>query len=239
MVKKLAAIVFTATDRLPDHRMSGHWLAEAAYPWLALADAGWRVVSISTTAATPRPGGVDRTDRTQRRYLEETDVRRALAGTCRAEHYDPADFGAVVFAGGAGAVFDLPDDRPLGDFAAAVLTDGGLVAGCGYGLAGLVGATAGDRSLLKGRRLTTTSPAEERAQDLTALVPVRLTDELSDLGAVVQFGEAFRPHVVVDGPLITGQNPASAPALAARLLERLARFNATTAPSPAHGSEAR
>ncbi len=221
MPLRRAAVVFTAVDRLPDNRMSGYWLPEAAYPWLALLAAGWSVVSISTVAAPPRPGGVDRTDRTQRQFLDSAAVQEELARTARPEEYLPDEFGAVVFAGGPGAVFDLPADSGLAAFAAGVRAGGGVLAGCGYGVAALLGLTTVDADALRGARLTTTAPAEERAQELGPLLPLQVPDELTARGALVEFGEAFRPHLVVDGGLVTGQNAASAPRLAQALVAAL------------------
>lgn len=233
LARKHAAVVFTAIDRLPDNRRSGYWLPEAAYPWLALAGAGWPVVSISTVAAPPQPGGVDRSDRTQRQFLDDPAIQQALARTQRAEFYQPEDFGVLVFAGGPGALFDLPEDAALGLFAAEVLRTGGVLACCGYGAAGLLAVATVDAKLVRDRVLTTTSPAEEDAQELCDLLPRQLAAELAGRGTVLRFGDPFRPHVVSDGALVTGQNPASAPQLARRLL------NAIAAPSSAGATAAR
>jgi putative intracellular protease/amidase len=223
-----AAVVFTAVDRLPDNRMSGYWLPEAAYPWLALAAAGWSVASVSTVAAPPRPGGVDRTDRVQRQFLDTPAVRDALAGTCRPEQLDPADFGVVVFAGGPGAVFDLPGDDGLARFTSGVRAGGGLLASCGYGVAGLLGLAERDGDALRGVRLTATAPAEQSAAQLDGVLPVHVVDALTARGALVEFGDPFRSHVVADGRVLTGQNPASAPLLARQLTDAL---SARAAPS--------
>jgi putative intracellular protease/amidase len=222
VANKRAAVVLTAFDRLPDNRMSGFWLPEAAYPWLALIDDGWSVVTISTVALPPRPGGVDRTDRVQRRFLGDPQIQKALAATKRADYYQPDDFAVVVAAGGAGALYDLANDPGLGLFLAGVLTAGGVIASCGYGAAALLALSSVDASLLEGRQVTTTSPAEERVQELAGQLPLSVYEELSIRGAHVHFGEAFRPHVVTDGGLLTGQNPASAPLLARRLLSAIA-----------------
>jgi len=221
VAKKYAAVVLTAVDRLPDNRLSGYWLPEAAYPWLTMVDAGWSVVSISTEVAEPTPGGVDRTDRVQRRFLDDAAIRLALAETQRAEFYEPEDFAAIVFAGGAGAVYDFPEDTALGTFTAAVMADGGVVASSGYGAAGVLAAARVDETVVRGRTVTLTSAAEERALELAGRLPVRLAPALSACGATARFGEAFRPNVIADGPLITGQNPASAPQLAQRVLSAI------------------
>ncbi|GAB1643431.1 DJ-1/PfpI family protein [Krasilnikovia sp. MM14-A1259] len=224
MASRYAAVVFAGVDRLPDGRRCGYWLPEAAYPWQALVSAGWTVVSVSTVAAPPRPGGVDRTDRTQRTFLDDPAAQRALAGTRRVECYEPADFGAVVFTGGAGAAVDLPADCALARFTHAVLTGGGVVAATGYGVAALLAVAALDPPALRTRELTCPSPEEERALGVAAPDGRWLADDLARHGALVRHGPPFRPHVVA-GPVITGQNPASAPVLARHLISATARLS--------------
>jgi putative intracellular protease/amidase len=54
------------------------------------------------------------------------------------------------------------------------------------------------------------SNGEEAASGLTHIVPFLLQDALEKLGAHYSAAADFQPHVVADGRLVTGQNPASA-----------------------------
>jgi putative intracellular protease/amidase len=228
MPKTYAAVVLTAVGRFGNGGRSGYWLPEAAYPWLTLASADWQVVAISTRDSEPEPAAVDRSDRVQRWFLANGAVRAALAGTRRAEYYSAEDFGLVVYAGGGGALFDLATDRALAEFTGGVVAAGGLVSACGYGVAGLLGVHAPDgRRLLAGRSVAAPSPAEQHMLALDGLLPFSLADELTRHGARPRFGEPFKPHVVRDGAVLTGQNPASAPELAKAII------NATAGLSPA------
>lgn len=56
---------------------------------------------------------------------------------------------------------------------------------------------------------------------LTHVVPFLLEDDLKANGGVYSKGDDFGVHVVTDGLLITGQNPASSGPAAKLLLERL------------------
>jgi putative intracellular protease/amidase len=228
MPRTRAAVVLTSAGRLGDGRRAGYWLPEAAYPWLAMARAGWQVVAISTREGQPEPGGVDKSDPVQRQFLADDTVRASLVRTRRAEYYSAGDFSLVVYAGGGGALFDLAADRMLTDFTGAVVAAGGMVAACGHGVAGLLGVYAADgRGLLAGRAVTAAAPAEERLLALDGLLPFSLAGELQRHGAAPSFGEPFKPRVVRDGPVLTGQNPASAPELARAII------SATAGPLPA------
>jgi hypothetical protein len=106
MIRVYAAMVITAVSRFPSGQRSGYWLPEAAYPWFAMAEAGWRVVVISTREGQPEPGGVDQSDPVQHRFLTDDRVRERLKQTHRVEFYSPEDFGLLVYAGGSGALLD-------------------------------------------------------------------------------------------------------------------------------------
>ena len=63
---------------------------------------------------------------------------------------------------------------------------------------------------------------EEAAVGLTQVVPFLVEDMLRQNGGVYSKTEDWLPYVVVDGNLITGQNPASSEAGARAVLDQLA-----------------
>jgi putative intracellular protease/amidase len=74
-----------------------------------------------------------------------------------------------------------------------------------------------------GKNVTGFSDTEEEAVGLTNVVPFLLEDELKKLGAHYSKGADWSSHVVEDGLLITGQNPASSEAVAHLLLKAVVR----------------
>lgn len=79
----------------------------------------------------------------------------------------------------------------------------------------LVGLKLSDgRQLVDGRRVACFTNDEERAVGMIDVVPFLLTDALAAFGATLDQAPPFMPHTVVDGRLVTGQNPASAKAVA-------------------------
>ncbi|MFC9428380.1 type 1 glutamine amidotransferase domain-containing protein [Streptomyces sp. NPDC056987] len=204
-------IVVSSVARLPGGRQAGFWLPEAAYPWRALTSAGWDFAFAGTREGTPTIGGVDRSDLPQRLFLDDGTVRERLAATTTADRCTPADFGIVLIAGGHGAMLDLPEDPRLAGFLTRFHTGGGVVVAVCHGVAALLPARApGGAPLVAGRRVTGFSRAEEEAAGLAATVPFFLDEALRERGARYEAGEPFAPHVVRDGNLVTGQNPASA-----------------------------
>ncbi|WP_406200525.1 type 1 glutamine amidotransferase domain-containing protein [Kitasatospora sp. NBC_01560] len=209
-------IVLSSVERLPNGRPAGFWLPEAAYPWRALLAADWDFEFVSTRAGRPPVGGVDRSDPPQRMFLEDAVVRERLERTTTPDRLRPQDYGIVFIAGGHGSIFDLPEDAALKGFLSAYAAGPGPVAAICHGVAALLGVELPDgQPFLSGRRVTAFTREEERAVGLDQHVPYFLDEALTAAGARYEAGDPFRSHVVVDGQLVTGQNPASAADLAA------------------------
>ena len=77
--------------------------------------------------------------------------------------------------------------------------------------------------LVQGRQVTGFTNTEEAAVGLTDIVPFLVEDELKAQGGVFSRTDDWGVHVVTDGLLTTGQNPASSAAAAAVLLQQLQR----------------
>ena len=74
---------------------------------------------------------------------------------------------------------------------------------------------------MKGKHVTGYSNTEEAAVHLTKIVPFLVEDALKEGGAIYTKAADWHPNVVVDGNLITGQNPASSALAAQKLLDLL------------------
>lgn len=89
-----------------------------------------------------------------------------------------------------------------------------------HGPAGLVGATLSNgEPLIEGKRVSAFTVAEERDATFDSLMPFLLE---SGLDATVETGPNWSEKSVVDGKLITGQNPQSTPKMVVKeLIEKL------------------
>ena len=207
-------------------RKTGFWLEELAAPYWILRDAG-----ATLTLASPAGGRAPidpaseapeaQTDST-RRFKADTAAMTAVANTLRLVDVEAAHFDAVFYAGGHGPLWDLVDNpasiRLIEQMAAA---DKPLALVC-HAPAVLRFAKGPDgRPLVAGKDATGFTNAEEAAAGLTDVVPFLLQDVLQEEGARFSRQPPFEPHVVTDGRLVTGQNPASSAGAARRLLALL------------------
>ncbi|HYY10672.1 MAG TPA: type 1 glutamine amidotransferase domain-containing protein [Kineosporiaceae bacterium] len=219
---KKILIALTSHDDLAGLRRTGYYLPEVAHPWRVFTDAGYEVDLVSVAGGEPPMDGADLSDPVQRAFTEDPRMRAALAATPRFADVDPAAYDAVLFAGGHGTMWDFPHDRDLQSVARAVAEQGGVVAAVCHGPAALVGVTLADgRPLVAGKEVAAFTDDEEEAAGLTAHVPFLLQTRLEELGAHHTAAPPFEPHVVTDGRLVTGQNPASATGVAQAVLEVL------------------
>lgn len=214
--------VVTSADTLANGHRTGVWLEEFAVPYVALAEVG-----IVPVVASPKGGPApidpasETADKTGRDWAAPLE---ALRRTAPLAEMSAEDFDAVYLPGGHGPLVDLAADPRLARLIEAFDRAGKPIAAICHGPAGLLAAQAADgRPFLCGRKATGFTDAEEKAAGLAQAVPFLLETRMRAAGAA--FEHALLPgacHLVVDGALITGQNPASSLAMAKALAETLA-----------------
>ena len=75
--------------------------------------------------------------------------------------------------------------------------------------------------MVRGKSVTGFANTEEAAAGLTEIVPFLVEDMLKKNGGQYSKAGDWQPHVLTDGLLITGQNPASSEPAAQALLKKL------------------
>lgn len=201
---------------------TGYYVPEAAHPWKVVTEAGFEVDFVSPQGGAAPAIGQNLEDPVQRAFLENAEIAHALASTLRPSDVDPDAYVAIHYVGGHGTMWDFADDEQLAAIAAAIYEAGGAVSAVCHGPAGLVNIKLSDGShLVRDRGLACFTDDEERAVGLADVVPYLLETKLKERGARHTKVANFEPHVVVDGRLVTGQNPKSAKPLAAALVDVL------------------
>jgi len=220
-------MVLTSHDRLGDTgRKTGFWLEELAAPYYVLKDAGAEITLASPKGGRPpldpKSDEPDfQTDLT-RRFKADEAANAQLAQTLRLDSVDQKDFDAVFYPGGHGPMWDLAEDpTSIGLIESIVATGKPLALVC-HAPGVLHRVTNPDGTpFVRGRTVTGFTNSEETAVGLAEVVPFLLEDELVGLGAVFSRVKDWGVHTVVDGRLITGQNPASSAEAAQALLAAL------------------
>src|SRR5581483_2303085 len=145
------------------------------------------------------------------------------------------DYDAVYLPGGHGPMSDLAFDADVGRLLTAQLASGNPLFIVCHGPASMLATRIHGVSPFKGYKITCFTDDEEKAVGLAPRAPWLLESELKEkIGVEFSRGEIWKPYMVEDRNLVTGQNPHSAAVLAGRLLEVLAGRDAS-----AQGSQAR
>lgn len=228
-------MVLTSHDTLGDTgKKTGFWLEELATPYYVFKDAGARI-----TLASPKGGQppldpksdepMFQTDLTRRFNTDEV-AKAQLAETVRLDSVDQKDFDTVFYPGGHGPLWDLAEDPNSIKLIQSFITAGKPIAFVCHAPGVLHRVTNPDGTpFVQGRYVTGFTNSEEEAVGLTKVVPFLVEDELISLGAVFSKVKDWGVHTVVDGQLITGQNPASSGEAAEALIAVLRQMKTKTA----------
>ncbi|MBB3465203.1 type 1 glutamine amidotransferase domain-containing protein [Rhizobium sp. BK377] len=216
-------MVLTSHDRLGDTgRKTGFWLEEFASPYYVFKDAG-----ASITVASPRGGQppIDpKSDEpgnqtaSMTRFKGDKDAQSVLANTVRLATVDAKDFDTIFYSGGHGPMWDLVEDRKSISLIEEFYGSGKPVAAVCHAPAVFHHVTYNGNPLVKGKRVTGFANSEEEAVQLTKVVPFLVEDDLKALGGHYEKAGDWESFAIVDGQLVTGQNPASSTAAAKSLL---------------------
>ena len=220
-------MVLTSHDELGDTgQKTGFWLEEFAAPYYVFKDAGAEVTLASPAGGQPpldpKSNEPDFQTEATRRFMQDQEARTVLANTCVLADLSADEFDAVFYPGGHGPLWDLAENPASINLIESMHAAGKPVAAVCHAPAVLKNAKMSDGTpLVAGKSLTGFSNSEEAAVQLTDVVPFLLQDELSGRGASYQKADDWQPHAVVDGNLITGQNPASSELAARAVLDHL------------------
>jgi putative intracellular protease/amidase len=227
---KLTTILFIVTSSATmgeNPEPTGVWLEELTTPYYAFVDAGYDVTIASVSGGDipidPRSTGEDqKKEDSVARYFNDVSLQEAIKNTTSAEDIDMNQYAAVFFPGGHGTMWDYPDNPTLANIITTALDNEKPVAAVCHGPAVLVGVeNENGEPIVKGRKISAFTDSEEAAVGLTEEVPFLLETRLRELGANLVTVEDFQPLSVVDGLIVTGQNPASAAPVAADVIKLL------------------
>jgi putative intracellular protease/amidase len=207
-------------------RKTGFWLEEFAAPYYVFKDAGATLTLASPLGGQPPldPKSDEAASQTAatHRFKSDTAAQSALADTVKLSTLNASSFDAVFYPGGHGPLWDLAEDAASIALIDAMTAAGKPVAAVCHAPGVLRHArTPGGASMLEGKNVTGFTNTEEEAAGLSKVVPFLVEDMLKEQGGKFSKAADWQPHVVVDGHLITGQNPASSEAGAHALLAAL------------------
>ncbi|GEM51221.1 type 1 glutamine amidotransferase domain-containing protein [Empedobacter brevis] len=211
---------------------TGLWLSELTHIYEVAKAKGYDV-----TIASPNGGDIPidpeslktfTLDKVSKKYWSDTTFREELKHTKSLKEVENENFDVVYLAGGHGTMYDFPDDKTLQKIISEQYESGKMVAAICHGVGGLLDVKLSDGNyLIKDKKVTGYNWFEESLAGRKKEVPFNLETGLKDRGS--NYRKALIPmtsKVVVDGNLITGQNPFSSKKIAKVVMRELEKQNA-------------
>jgi putative intracellular protease/amidase len=217
-------MVLTSHDQLGNTgRKTGFWLEEFAAPYFVFRDAG-----VELTLASPKGGQPPLDPKSDlpenqtpamTRFKKDDRAQKELSQTVKLDTIKSADYDTVFYPGGHGPMWDLAESPVSIALLESFYNSGKPIALVCHSPGVLRHVTYNGEPLVKGKRVTGFTDGEEEEMQLTHVVPFLVEDELLRLGAIFEKVRNWQPYSIVDGRLVTGQNPASSTSAAQALLK--------------------
>jgi putative intracellular protease/amidase len=217
-------MVLTSHDQLGNtgHK-TGFWLEEFAAPYFVFRDAG-----VELTLASPKGGQppVDpKSDLPENqtpamaRFKKDERAQKELSQTVKLDTIKAEDYDTVFYVGGHGPMWDLAESPVSIALLESFYNSGKPIALVCHSPGVLHRVTYKGEPIVKGKRVTGFANSEEEEVHLTHVMPFLVEDELKRLGGIYEKAPNWQSFAIVDGRLLTGQNPASSTAAAQTLLK--------------------
>jgi putative intracellular protease/amidase len=217
-------MVMTSHDKLGDTgKKTGFWLEEFAAPYYVFKAAGAEITLASPKGGQPPLDPSSDVEGAQteatKRFKGDEVAQKALAHTAVLADMKAEDFDAIFYPGGHGPLWDLAEDGDSKRLIEGFFATGKPVGTVCHAPAVFRYTVGNDgKPLVSGKQVTGFTNSEEHGVGLTDVVPFLIEDMLKKNGGDYQKGDDWASFVVVDGKLVTGQNPASSEEAAQKLL---------------------
>ncbi|RKS53041.1 putative intracellular protease/amidase [Gillisia mitskevichiae] len=219
--------VLTSNDEMGNTgNKTGFWVEEFAAPYYKLTDAGYNVTLASPKGGQPpidpNSDTEDAATEDTKRFDKDKETQEVLANTKKLEDVDQEDFDAVFYPGGHGLLWDLVESKTSKNLIESFIANNKPVSFVCHAPAILKNIQDTDGNvLIKGKNVTGFTNGEEKAVQLTDVVPFLIEDMMKEKGANYSKIGDWQPYALEDGLLITGQNPASSSKVADLLMKKL------------------
>ena len=224
MISAKVLFIATSHDKIGDtNDETGVWLEEIAVPYYVFKDAGTEVI-----LASPKGGRVPLDPKSRsiilatfdtKRFLKDEEAMYFLSHSMLLKDVLADDYDVIFLPGGHGPMWDLADNKTLKKLLEAFNEKNKPIGAVCHGVVGLLSLqNEKGESWIRGKQLTCFSNSEEKLSGLTEQVPFLLETRLVSLGALYSKGDDYVGHVMSDGNIITGQNPASSKEVAQKIM---------------------
>lgn len=229
MTKRILNVVTNVSHYENPSHLTGLWLSELTHAWQVFEEHGFEQTLVSPLGGAvplePRSLKFPNFDKTAKAWKADPKKMALLENTASPDQINSTDFDAIFFTGGHAVMYDFPDNEGLQRITREIFEQGGIVSSVCHGYCGLLNTKLSDGSYLVAKRsMTGFTWREEVLARVNKAVPYNAEEEIKKRGTLYKKAKLpFVSYTVVDGNLITGQNPGSARETARKVADALSR----------------
>lgn len=224
-MKKALIVVTNIAKYEKLNRPTGVWFSEVTHFAKDFYDAGYDVDFVSPNGGyvpiDPVSLSSEAMSTEDWEYYTNHDYMNKFGYTLSPKNINPIDYQVIYFAGGHGAIWDLRNNKELNNIALSIYNNNGILSSVCHGAVGLLDIKENEDYIVHKKDVTGFTNSEEQANGTTEYMPYLLEDEFIANGAQFKKAPDWSNFAVVDGRIVTGQNPQSGHAVAKKALKIL------------------
>jgi putative intracellular protease/amidase len=183
---------------------------------------GYIVDFVSPKGGAIPLGYIETSDDTQKKYLYNGEFMNALKNTLTPEKINANDYKAVYYSGGGAAMFGVAEHKTIQDISEKIYANGGVVSAICHGTAGIVNLKNREGvSILLNKKITGFPDIFEDTQAAYyKTFPFSIDKEITRQGGNFVYSKKFGDNFyIVDGNIVTGQDPTATASVARKVIE--------------------
>ena len=203
---------------------TGNSFSEIVNAYDVFKNAGYTIDFVSPKGGAVPLAYVNTSDDLGKKYLYDDSFMNALKNTKSPAEINASKYKAVQYIGGGGAMFGVPENNEIQDIVMDVYEKhNGIISSVCHGTAGIVNLKTTDgKYLVDGKKVSGyPDDFEKKDKEYFKTFPFLIKETIEARGGKFYFSEAGKPHVEVDGRLITGQNYLSSKPVSLKIIELL------------------
>lgn len=112
-IKKILFVVTSHDEKGNTGEKTGYYLGEVSHPWDVLHFAGYQIDFVSPKGGKAPVDAFDLNDSINKKFWDNDIYRNKIENTKKPSEVNPADYVAIHYAGGHGAMWDLQTIQKL------------------------------------------------------------------------------------------------------------------------------
>ena len=221
MSKKILIIVSNATVIGPNHRKTGVFLDEVAHPYVEFDHAGYKIDFASLTGEVPGLDNMEARDEAMNAAFLNNGGWEKMQHNRKLADVDVSGYDAIFIPGGLAPMVDFPENPLLKKVIKETWERNAVVGAVCHGPVSLLNVKLSDGTFLLKDKNVTSFTNQEEENYAKADVPFDLQTALTNQGAIFHEATPWSDNSIVDGNLVTGQNPASASGVGKKIIALL------------------